>query len=100
MRGRSCAMRSCQRSTRNTVSMSKTKPASGTSTPSSLKNILFALHLYVPVKHTPEFETYLVRAGIDSPRKENGKLDLRRKTFESMAKAWPELEPLRQLRHM
>ena len=28
-----------------------------------------------------------------------GKLDLRRKTFESMAKAWPELEALRQLRH-
>lgn len=47
-----------------------------------------------------QFEKYLVRSGIDWPRKENCKLDLRRKTFESMAKAWPELEPLRQLRHM
>ena len=30
---------------------------------------------------------------------ESGKLDLRRKTFESMCKAYPELEALRQLRH-
>ena len=31
--------------------------------------------------------------------RETGKLDLRRKTFESMCKSWPELEPLRQLRY-
>jgi hypothetical protein len=46
------------------------------------------------------FEDYLVRAGIDWPRDEvSGKLNLKRKTFDSMAKARPELEPLRQLRH-
>ena len=46
------------------------------------------------------FEDYLARAGIDWPRDEaSGKLNLRRKTFDSMAKAWPELEALRQLRH-
>jgi hypothetical protein len=40
--------------------------------------------------------------GITWPRdEETGKLDLRRKTFESMAKAYPQqLEPLRQLRHI
>ena len=47
-----------------------------------------------------QFEDYLARAGIDWPRDEtSGKLDLRRKTFDSMAKARPELEALRQLRH-
>jgi hypothetical protein len=45
------------------------------------------------------FEEYLARAGIDWPRHETGKLNLRRKTFESMCKSWPELEPLRQLRY-
>ena len=45
------------------------------------------------------FENYLVRQGIDWPRLESGKLDLRRRTFESMRKAWPEIEPLRQLRY-
>jgi DNA polymerase I len=46
------------------------------------------------------FEEYLARAGIDWPRHEaTGKLDLRSKTFDSMAKAYPELEALRQLRH-
>jgi DNA polymerase-1 len=45
------------------------------------------------------FENYHARAGIDWPRLESGKLDLRRKTFESMAKSFPALEPLRQLRH-
>jgi DNA polymerase-1 len=45
------------------------------------------------------FEEYLVRAGIDWPRHETGKLNLRRKTFESMCKSWPGLEPLRQLRY-
>jgi hypothetical protein len=39
--------------------------------------------------------------GINWPRKEDtGKLDLRRKTFESMAKAYPQIEPLRQLRYI
>jgi len=44
-------------------------------------------------------EAYCVRAGIDWPRHETGKLDLRAKTFDSMAKAYPEMESLRQLRH-
>jgi hypothetical protein len=39
------------------------------------------------------------RLGIPWPRLESGKLNLRRKTFESMSKGWPELESLRQLRH-
>jgi DNA polymerase family A len=46
-----------------------------------------------------QFEAYLARAGIDWPRLETGKLNLRRKTFESMCKAWPQLEDLRQLRY-
>jgi DNA polymerase-1 len=46
-----------------------------------------------------QFETLCVRLGIDWPRHESGKLDLRRKTFESMCKARPELEDLRQLRY-
>jgi DNA polymerase-1 len=45
------------------------------------------------------FEAYLQRRGIDWPLKDTGKLDLRTKTFESMAKAYPELEDLKQLRH-
>ena len=46
------------------------------------------------------FEAYCAHAGIDWPRHEaTGKLDLRSKTFDSMAKAYPELESLRQLRH-
>ena len=46
-----------------------------------------------------QFEQYCARAGIDWPRHETGKLNLRRKTFDSMSKAWPEVEPLRQLRY-
>lgn len=46
-----------------------------------------------------KFELLCVRLGIDWPRHEFGKPDLRRKTFESMCKAYPELEALRQLRH-
>jgi DNA polymerase-1 len=47
-----------------------------------------------------QFEQYLTRVGIDWPRHETtDKLDLRTKTFDGMAKAWPELESLRQLRH-
>jgi DNA polymerase I len=46
------------------------------------------------------FEAYLARTGIlgDWPRLESGKLNMRRKTFDSMAKGWPQLEDLRQLR--
>ena len=47
------------------------------------------------------FEEFCVAEGIDWPRTENGKLDLRRKTFDSMGKAYPEqIEPLRQLRYI
>jgi hypothetical protein len=49
--------------------------------------------------NTERFETYLRNHGIDWPRLETGKLNLRRKTFESMCKAWPQLEDLRQLRY-
>ena len=34
------------------------------------------------------------------PLLESGKLNMRRKTFEEMSKGWPQLEELRQLRHM
>jgi DNA polymerase-1 len=47
------------------------------------------------------FEQWLTREKIGWPRKEDtGKLDMRRKTFESMSKAHPQLEPLRQLRYI
>jgi len=48
------------------------------------------------------FEEWTASEGINWPRKEDtGKLDLRRKTFESMAKAYPQqIEPLRQLRYI
>ncbi|UFX45431.1 hypothetical protein HAP47_0001480 [Bradyrhizobium sp. 41S5] len=46
------------------------------------------------------FEQYLGRVGIEWPRHiGTDKLDLRAKTFDSMASAYPELESLRQLRH-
>jgi hypothetical protein len=45
------------------------------------------------------FEALCVGLGIDWPRLETGKLNLRRKTFESMCKAYPQLEALRQLRY-
>ena len=45
------------------------------------------------------FAGYLARAGIEWPLLESGELDLKRKAFESMAKAFPQLESLRQLRH-
>src|SRR5262249_43639195 len=46
-------------------------------------------------------EEVLAAEMISWPRKEaTGKLDLRRKTFESMAKAYPQIEPLRQLRYI
>jgi hypothetical protein len=47
------------------------------------------------------FEEWTASVGIRWPRKEEtAKLDMRRKTFESMAKAYPQLEPLRQLRYV
>ena len=46
------------------------------------------------------FEEMVVAEGITWPRTETGKLDLRRKTFESMSKAYPQIEPLRQLRYI
>jgi hypothetical protein len=47
------------------------------------------------------FERWTATEGIGWPRKEEtGKLDMRRKTFESMAKAYPQVEPLRQLRYI
>jgi hypothetical protein len=46
------------------------------------------------------FEELIASEGINWPRTETGKLDLRRKTFESMAKAYPQIEPLRQLRYI
>ena len=46
------------------------------------------------------FVAYCAREGIDWPLLESGKLNMRRKTFEEMSKAWPQLEELRQLRHM
>jgi DNA polymerase family A len=50
--------------------------------------------------NSAKFEECCVRLGIDWPRKEdNGKIDLRKKTWESMCKSWPVLDQLRQLRH-
>jgi DNA polymerase-1 len=47
------------------------------------------------------FQQWTTSGGIQWPRKEDtGKLDMRRKTFESMAKAYPSVEPLRQLRYI
>ena len=45
------------------------------------------------------FAAYCEREGIDWPRLESGQLNMRRKTFEDMAKGRPQLEALRQLRH-
>jgi DNA polymerase I len=47
-----------------------------------------------------KFGEYLEREGIVWKRTETGKLDMRRKTFEDMSKGYPQLENLRQLRHM
>jgi hypothetical protein len=43
------------------------------------------------------FEDYLAPEGISWPRPA---INLRKKTFDDMAKAWPQLEDLRQLRHV
>jgi hypothetical protein len=45
------------------------------------------------------FADYCTREGVPWPQLETGALNLRRKTFESMAKAWPQFEALRQLRY-
>jgi hypothetical protein len=47
-----------------------------------------------------KFKAYLERRGIVGwPVTDTGKLDLKEKTFQAMCKGFPELEPLRQLRH-
>jgi len=62
--------------------------------------------IYVRDKHgewhwnNARFEEFIAAEGISWPLTESGKLDLRRKTFESMAKAYPQIEPLRQLRYI
>ena len=62
--------------------------------------------IYIHDKHgwhfnIERFDQWTVSEGMQWPRKEEtGKLDLRRKTFESMAKAYPAVEPLRQLRYI
>jgi hypothetical protein len=48
------------------------------------------------------FEAYLERHNIPWPRLESGRLDLddsKRKTFREMAKLYPSISPLRELRH-
>jgi DNA polymerase I len=46
------------------------------------------------------FAAFLARAKIQGwPLTENGKLSMKRKTFEDMTRGWPQLEELRQLRH-
>jgi DNA polymerase I len=45
------------------------------------------------------FAAYLKREGIDWPTNDKGKPCMKRKTFESMSKAFPQLEDLRQLKH-
>jgi hypothetical protein len=49
---------------------------------------------------TERFADYLAREGIAWPRLETGKLNMKRKTFDEMSKGWPQLEGLRQLRHV
>jgi hypothetical protein len=44
------------------------------------------------------FEAWLVRAGIPWPRLESGRLDLNDGTFRQMAKIYPAVSPLRELR--
>ena len=50
--------------------------------------------------NTEQFAAYLSREGINWPLLESGKLDMKRKTFEEMSKAYPQLEKLRQLRYV
>lgn len=48
---------------------------------------------------TERFAEYLVRAGIPWPRLVTGKLALDESTFRQMARAYPQIAPLRELRH-
>jgi hypothetical protein len=50
--------------------------------------------------NTGMFLAYLEREGIVWPLLESGKPDLKEKTFSEMGKGYPQLEPLRQLRHV
>jgi DNA polymerase family A len=50
--------------------------------------------------NSERFAAYLEREGISWPRLETGKLSTKGKTFDEMSKGWPQLEELRQLRHM
>jgi hypothetical protein len=45
------------------------------------------------------FEAYLARECIPWQRHPSGRLDLREKTFREMAKAYPQIAPLHELRH-
>ena len=45
------------------------------------------------------FAAYLAHAGIPWPRLDSGQLDLSDDTFRQMARAYPEITPLRELRH-
>jgi DNA polymerase I len=46
------------------------------------------------------FAAYLERRGMAWPRLESGKLNMQRKVFDEMARCYPALEELRQLRHV
>ena len=48
---------------------------------------------------TSRFEAFLTRHDIPWPRLESGALDLDRDTFRQMAKSYPIISPLRELRH-
>ena len=48
---------------------------------------------------TDLFAKYLNQNQIAWPRLQSGNLDLRDNTFRTMAKAYPQLSPLRELRH-
>jgi DNA polymerase I len=48
---------------------------------------------------TERFADYLVREDIPWPSHQSGALDLRDETFKQMGEIYPQVEPLRQLRH-
>jgi DNA polymerase I len=48
---------------------------------------------------TDRFASYLATTGIPWPRLPSGALALDDRTFKDMGKAWPQLQPLRELRH-
>jgi DNA polymerase-1 len=48
---------------------------------------------------TAKFEAFLIRAGIPWARLPSGALDLKSDTFREMAKAYPAIAPLHELRH-